>query len=187
MPSRIASPVLVRMPPLQRASVGLGRYCSRICWLCSKPPAASTTPLRACTRRRLPSRSITAPVTRPSASVSSSTSCVRSHSGMLRSIIESRRRAIPAQPVQMRRERPHFSSHGRSSTERITSIAARFHQPGSCAVKSCASACVIAKRLNIHIMWCVSTRFAASSPSSDFMSGSGSIERCPVRAPGSIE
>ena len=41
---------------------------------------------------------------------------------------------------------------------RIGSMVARIHQPGSCAVKSCASPCVIANRPNIHIMWWVSTR-----------------------------
>ena len=47
-PAWIASPVLQPTGvAVQSACVGWGRYCSRSAWLRSKPPAASSTPLRA--------------------------------------------------------------------------------------------------------------------------------------------
>ncbi len=69
--ARMASPVLFGCEPLQRGSCERGRYWRRISALRSKPPAASTTPRRAWMRMRRPSRSMTAPVTRPSVRMSS--------------------------------------------------------------------------------------------------------------------
>ena len=187
MAARCASPVLVPAAALQRASVGCGRYCSRICWLCSKPPAASTTARRARTTCVAPLRVIFAPVTRPASSVSSSVICDSSHSGMLRSCIDQRRRATPAQPQAMRRERLLVSAQPTSLTWSQMRRAARPFQPGSCAISTCASTWVMAMRSNIHIMWCVSRSLSASALSTLRASGAGSSERCPCLAPGRFD
>ena len=71
---------------------------SRIFWLRSKPPAPSSTPCRARTVTGVPSRSTTAPTTRPP-STTSSVAGQFSHRGTSRSSSDRRRRAMSALPA----------------------------------------------------------------------------------------
>src|SRR5882724_4078322 len=104
-PARMASPVLVPAAALHSVLVGLGRYRSRISWLCSNPPAARTTPRVARTTVRFPARMTVAPTTRPRSSASNSVMGELSHNGIFRSSIDQRNRATPALPQASRRER----------------------------------------------------------------------------------
>ena len=138
-PSRIASPVLVLQPALQAALVGLGRYCSRMAWLCSNPPAASTTPRRARMRQGWPDFSTTAPTTAPASSVISSRMGVSRQIGTPRSFSDNHNRVTPAQPVHSRRAMPHFSSQGSSTSHLPTRRAVIPTQPGWRAMRIAAS------------------------------------------------
>ena len=131
LPMRMASPVLanfgVRLPP---ARVCSGRLASRISWFWSKPPAASTTALRATIWKGLPRRLDLTVVTRPPSNPRS-TSSVFSNNGILRSDIALRKAPISARPNVNRRSLPVFSRHGISSQYFASIFSAVSRHPGS--------------------------------------------------------
>ena len=93
----IESPVLPVWPPLRTGLGCSGTYFARSVADCSKPPAASTTPLRAPMRSVRPLWRIMAPVTRPF-SWTSSVSGLSSHSSTPRCLSASRKPPASALP-----------------------------------------------------------------------------------------
>ncbi|MCY1214640.1 hypothetical protein D9M72_264640 [compost metagenome] len=112
--ARMPSPVLLGGVALQAAWVGCGRYCSRMAWLRSKPPAARITPRSARISTTRPSCTARTPRTVPSSTIRSC-SAVSSHNGIARSIMARRRPPARLLPSVSRRSRRVLRRQPRSS------------------------------------------------------------------------